>query len=194
MGITFRQQHLMKLLRRSVVAWFLLIGSIAVASQYHLGSLSLALEQSLMRQLLGHWQIADSSLDAEGKWLPGPGADWHFYPILNGHAVQDDWTAPPLSQPAPASGRQYGTNIRIYNTKKSQWEMAWASSKGQQVDTFVATETDTAIIMTGLFNGQHSKITFYDIKANSFLWKLEYQQSDNSWQAVYRIKASRQHP
>jgi len=181
----------MNLLLRLVLAWLLLSGSIGMASQNQHELLSEALDQSLMKQLLGHWQIEDSSPDVEGIWQPGPGASWHFYPILNGHAVQDDWISPPLNQPAPASGRQYGTNIRIYNPKKSQWEMAWASSKGQQVDTFVATETGATIIMTGLFNGQNSRITFFAITENTFSWKLEIKQPSGHWSEVYRIKASR---
>ncbi len=38
--------------------------------------------------------------------------------------------------------------------------MAWASVKGQKVDTFTAVEQDRQIIMSGLFNGQNSRITF----------------------------------
>lgn len=53
--------------------------------------LSEQLEGSLMKNLLGHWAITDSTLDKQGQWQKGLGASWHFYPILNGHAVQDDW-------------------------------------------------------------------------------------------------------
>jgi len=69
--------------------------------------------------------------------------------------------------------------------------MAWASVKGQQVDTFVATETADAIIMTGLFNGQNSRITFYDIKDTRFSWKLEFETAPEMWQEVYRIHGTR---
>ncbi len=179
--------------RKLVVVWSFLACLVLVPGQADLGLLSEQLENSLMKKLLGHWQIADSSIDAAGQWQDGPGASWHFYPILNGHAVQDDWVSPPLTQAAPAAGRQYGTNIRIFNPKKNQWEMAWASVKGQQVDTFVATENEQQIVMTGLFSGRQSRITFYDIKADSFAWKLEFQQADDTstWSEVYRIKGKR---
>ena len=153
--------------------------------------LSEQLESSLMKNLLGHWAITDSTLDKQGQWQKGPGASWHFYPILNGHAVQDDWISPPLNVPEPKGGRQFGTNIRIFNPAEQRWEMAWASSKGQKVDTFTATEKDGQIIMTGQFNGNKSRITFFDFKADSFDWKLEYQQADKTWLEVYRIKGFR---
>ncbi len=150
------------------------------------------LNNSLFRQLLGHWQIKDQTRDASGQWLSGPGASWHFYPIFNGHAIQDEWVSPPINQPAPEKGRQYGTNIRIYNFGEHRWEMAWMSVKGQQIDTFQATEHDQQIVMTGLFNGQPSRITFFAIKAQSFQWKLEYRnQATEQWQEVYRIQGIR---
>ncbi len=178
---------------RLVVIWSLLASLICAPGHAELGVLSEQLEHSLMKKLLGQWEIADSAINAEGQWQAGPGASWHFYTILNGHAVQDDWISPPLHKPAPEAGRQYGTNIRIYNPKQNRWEMAWASVKGQQVDTFTATESDAQIVMTGLFNGRSSRITFFNIQANSFDWKLEFQQAEpeSTWSEVYRIQAKR---
>ncbi|BDX08686.1 hypothetical protein [Planctobacterium marinum] len=45
--------------------------------------------------------------------------------------------------------------------------------------------------MRGTFSGNESKITFYDIQANRFHWKLEIK-TDTDWKEVYRIIASRQ--
>ncbi len=153
--------------------------------------LSEQLENSLMKKLLGHWQITDSSKTPKGQWQAGQGATWHFYPILNGHAVQDDWVSPPLNVTEPKGGRQFGTNIRIYNPVEQRWEMAWASSKGQKVDTFTAEEKEGQIIMSGLFSGKESRITFYNLEANTFEWKLEYKQANASWLEVYRIHGVR---
>jgi len=174
-----------------IVTWMVMICFMCATCHAELGLLSNQLNNSLMKKLLGEWEITDSSLNQQGQWQAGNGASWHFYPILNGQAVQDDWIAPALDQPEPEAGRQYGTNIRIFNPKETRWEMAWASVKGQKVDTFTAIETDDAIIMSGLFNGNTSRITFFDIQANSFAWKLELQQPDKTWLEVYRIKGKR---
>lgn len=180
-------------MRNKKFIWLVLACFLSFLSHAELGSLADSIANSEMKKLLGHWQIKDSTLNPQGEWQVGQGASWHFYTILNGHAIQDDWIAPPLSQAEPAGGRQYGTNIRIYNPKENRWEMAWASVKGQKVDTFIAVEHEGKIIMTGDFNGQPSRITFYDIKANSFAWKLEFQQADDtsSWTEVYRITGTR---
>lgn len=175
----------------SVVIWIVMACMVSCASRADLGLLSDQLKDSVMSKLIGHWQIEDSSLNQQGEWQVGAGASWHFYPILNGHAIQDDWIAPALDQPEPATGRQYGTNIRIYNPKEGRWEMAWASVKGQKVDTFTAVEKDRQIIMSGLFNGQNSRITFFNIQKSSFDWKLELEQANKSWTEVYRIKGKR---
>ena len=163
----------------------------SITSHAEVGLLSEQLENSVMKKMLGKWEITDSSLNQQGQWQAGNGASWHFYTILNGYAVQDDWVAPALDKPEPEAGRQYGTNIRIFNPKENRWEMAWASVKGQQVDTFTAIEQDGAIIMSGQFNGNTSRITFYNIEANKFDWKLELQQANETWLEVYRIQGKR---
>ena len=173
------------------VVWIVLVFVLSTASQAEAGQLSAQIENSLLKKLLGNWEISDSSLDPQGQWQPGQGASWHFYPILNGHAIQDDWVAPALSQAEPDSGRQYGTNIRIYNPKRNQWDMAWASIKGQKVDTFTAVEKAASIIMSGQFNEATARITFFNLKAHSFEWKLELKQANETWLEVYRLSAKR---
>ena len=140
---------------------------------------------------IGDWEIKDWGLVKQGQWQAGQGADWNWYKILDGQAIQDDWIAPSLSQPTGSGKRQYGTNIRIYNPKKKQWEMAWMSSNGKKLDTFSAKEHQNKIVMTGFYAGSNSRITFFNISANSFDWKLEMQQKDQSWLESYRIKGIR---
>lgn len=148
-------------------------------------------ETAQFAPLIGDWVIQDYQRDANGDWQPGAGADWRFYWILDGHAIQDDWIAPGRASEAPESGRQYGTNIRIYNPKQDRWEMAWASSKGQKVDTFTATRTDQGILMEGVFAGNPSRILFHDLRENRFSWNLRVADAEGQWQEVYRIEGTR---
>ncbi|GJM08858.1 MAG: hypothetical protein DHS20C11_11340 [Lysobacteraceae bacterium] len=149
-------------------------------------------ESTQFGQLVGQWRIKDFMLDQDGNWQAGNGADWNFYWILGGTAIQDDWIAPPMSVAAPDTGRQLGTNIRIYNPKQQRWEMAWASNTGAKVDTFSAVETDGQLLMRGLFNGVDSQIIFYDITADHFSWKLQrILEGSDQWVDVYRIEADR---
>lgn len=149
-------------------------------------------ETAQLATLLGDWAITDWSLQQDGTWAEAGGAEWHWYTILDGTAIQDDWISPALDQPEPEAGRQFGTNIRIYNPAEQRWEMAWASSNGKKVDTFVATVSDGQLVMTGVFGGRQSRITFFDMTEDSFDWKLEFQNAqDESWLEVYRIHGDR---
>jgi hypothetical protein len=140
-------------------------------------------------RLVGKWEIKDSSLGKDSKWQAGPGANWNFYWILGGSAIQDDWISPGYKTPAPAKGRQYGTNIRIFNPKTDQWEMAWAANTGKKIDTFKATSDEKSMIMNGVYYDQPTRITFYDISDSRFSWKMEKQDAKSKhWQAVYKIE------
>lgn len=141
--------------------------------------------------LLGEWTITDSSLDKQGNWQPGKGADWNWYTILDGNAIQDDWITPSLS--VESEKRGYGTNIRIYNPAKKMWEQIWVSAGAKKIDSFSATFQDGKIVMRGFYANNESRITFFNMKENSFDWKLEFQDKDNPdiWKEVYRIHGDR---
>ncbi len=149
-------------------------------------------ETSQFGQLVGNWAITDSGIDKDGNWKAGNGADWNFYWILNGTAIQDDWIAPSLDKPAPEKGRQFGTNIRIYNPKMKRWDTAWASNTGAKIDIFSATTINGALVMQGHYYGKETKISFYNISTNHFSWKMEQQDKDTKqWSEVYRIEGTR---
>lgn len=149
------------------------------------------IENTLFNQLIGEWAITDSSLTPDGTWKAGLGADWNFYKILNGNAIQDNWIAPPIGVEVKNGQRQFGTNIRIFNPKESQWEMGWIASNGKELKTFTAIEDNEKIVMKGVFGGGNSQITFFNITENSFDWKLQLEQKDKSWPEVYRIKGTK---
>lgn len=169
-----------------------LIGLLALC-QSHFGEINPAAptETKQFEPLLGSWQITDYQLQNNGDWKEGPGADWHWYSILDGFAIQDDWIAPPKALDIPESERQYGTNIRIFNPARQQWEMAWMSKKGQQLNTFTAVEKKGNLVMEGQFSGNNSRITFFNITETTFQWKMEFLQGE-TWQEVYRISAIKQ--
>ncbi|HOP22626.1 MAG TPA: hypothetical protein PK055_00190 [Gammaproteobacteria bacterium] len=143
--------------------------------------------------LLGEWTITDSSLDKEGNWQQGRGADWNWYTILDGHAIQDDWISPSLSVEVEEGKRGFGTNIRIYNPTDKRWNQIWVSSNSRKFDNFTATFIDGKIVMRGFYVGNETRVTFYDMKENTFDWKMEFQDKDNPevWKEVYRIHGDR---
>lgn len=143
-------------------------------------------------RIVGQWSIKDQTLGKDGQWQDGPGANWNFYWILGGNAIQDDWISPGFETPAPKVGRQLGTNIRIYNPVDKVWEMAWISSSGRKLDTFKATSDENSMVMDGIYNGQATRITFFDISEKRFSWKMERQdKTSDKWSSIYKIEAYR---
>ena len=150
----------------------------------------------LFGELVGNWRISDYSLDTKGEWQPAGGADWNFYTVLNGTAIQDDWISPSLSEPAPEQGRQYGTNIRIFNQQEKTWHMAWMANTGKKVETFKAIEKEGKIIMRGNYQGRNTRITFFNITNSNFSWTMEWEiksegQEESTWKTVYKIEGTR---
>lgn len=176
---------------KKITLSLLLLLSLAVTATDQTNKKQVTMDNTLFKNMLGNWDIKDWSLGQDGKWQAGPGADWNWSLILDGHAIQDDWISPALGTPTAKTPRQFGTNIRIYNPKAQRWEMAWMSSNGKKLDTFFATETDSEVVMTGFYAGAESKITFFNITEQSFDWKLEQQQKDGTWIEVYRIKGKK---
>ena len=130
---------------------------------------------------------------AAGGAQQGRGADWNWYTILDGHAIQDDWISPSLSVEVEEGKRGFGTNIRIYNPTDKRWNQIWVSSNSRKFDNFTATFIDGKIVMRGFYVGNETRVTFYDMKENTFDWKMEFQDKDNPevWKEVYRIHGDR---
>jgi len=178
-----------------IIASALLLSATAVADdRYDLGrSPAAPVELDAYAPLVGEWAITTETLQQDGTWADSPGAQWNFYFILEGHAIQDDWIshAPPTGDP-PIYGR--GTNIRIYDTEEDRWEMAWIASRTRSLSTYTAQNgPDGSIVMRDLFGvAQPSRITFYDIREDSFEWKLEFTQDEGeTWFEVFRIHGTR---
>lgn len=174
-----------------ILSVLLLSLSMAVMAADQSSKKQVTMDNTLFKRMLGNWHIEDWSLGQDGSWQKGPGADWNWSLILDGHAIQDDWISPALAHPSDQGPRQFGTNIRIYNPKEQRWEMAWMSSNGKKLDTFFAIEKESEVVMSGFYAGTESKITFFNITDDTFDWKLEQQQKDGSWLEVYRIKGKK---
>lgn len=148
-------------------------------------------------KLIGRWTTREEGLSPDGReWSPSNGADWEFMWAFNGYGIQDNYASPPLSEPVgDETQRQRGTNLRIYDAKNNQWVMTWLTVQSTQAARFTAQSNDNEIVMlaeTLTPTGFHSRITFFNMTANSFDWKLEYSKDQQNWFEVYRIFGTRQ--
>jgi hypothetical protein len=144
-------------------------------------------------KMIGQWRTSEEGLKPDGSgWQPSKGADWNFYWALDGWSIRDEYFSPPLSEAVDApENRQMGTNIRVYNKDKKQWQMAWVTKQARTVDVYTAVSTERNIVMLSdgkLPSGKHSRITFFEITNDSFEWKLEWSDDgQTNWLEVYRI-------
>ena len=76
-----------------------------------------------------------------------------------------------------------------WSTSAESLNVPWAPPSG-----FTATSTDESIVMLSDQpgpDGFHSRITFFDIRAGSFEWKLERSKDQQQWREIYRIHGVR---
>lgn len=148
--------------------------------------------------LIGKWRTTEEGLKPDGSaWQPSKSAQWNFYWAMDGWAVRDEYFSPPLDDvQAEPLKRQIGTNLRIFNADKNEWIMAWLTKDGKRVDVYQANSDGNTIVMRSApltEGGKHRRITFFDIKKDSFEWKLEFSNDGQSnWLEVYRIHGKRE--
>lgn len=148
-------------------------------------------------KMIGSWTTTEEGLKPDGSgWTPSKGALWNFHWAMDGWAIRDEYFSPPLATKIDdPNKRQIGTNIRIYNKDKNEWIMAWLTKAGQRVDVYSAESDGEKIVMytPPLTEGaKHRRITFFDMRQNSFEWKMEYStDGKTNWLEVYRIHGKR---
>ncbi|MCH9646642.1 MAG: hypothetical protein K0U98_00310 [Deltaproteobacteria bacterium] len=130
-------------------------------------------ETEQLAPLLGNWRCTTRALQQDGGYVEGT-ASWKFYTILDGFAIMDEWRAP-----KPDGTESVGVNIRHYDTETEQWVAKWLSTANMKWATFQATYQEGEFRMTGKSispsgNAGHSRVTFFDMKKNSFKWKLDW--------------------
>lgn len=147
-------------------------------------------------KLIGDWTTTEESFRRDGSgWDPSKSAEWSFYWAFDGWGIGDDYTSPPSSESVDdESKRQRGTNLRIYNPETEQWVMTWLTVTSKAPAAFTATSSDDEIVMSSeVLNPQgfFIRITFFDIRKDSFEWKQEWSKDKETWTEVYRIHGTR---
>ncbi len=149
-------------------------------------------ETASLGRLVGVWDVEQETRNRDGSWSEASRAEWRWYYILDGHAIQDDWIKPPSTEP-DATRRSFGTNIRIYNPEEERWEMSWIDSNNRKTATYTAIIEGDTVIMSGRnASGREIRNTFFNISENSFEWVQQWTFDEGeSWVPVSRIRASR---
>ena len=151
-------------------------------------------ETESLSRLVGKWDAKIEILDRDGNWNPSTHkVEWHWYFILNGNAIQDDWIVEKLAADGSDSTFVYGTNIRIFNKDENRWHMGWIQGDARRLATFTAVNENGKVIMNGEEDsGRKVRVTFFDITDNSFEWQHEASiDGGKSWTVDTKIHCLR---
>lgn len=135
--------------------------------------------------MIGNFNCSDSLL-TQGQWKASK-ATWNSAFILNGHAVKDTYRNEDFA----------GTSIRFYNSKKKKWDVYFFGMPGGHTGLWEGEQEGNQMIMRQLRKGPNgeqieSRLTFYNIRDNSFDWKGEFWNLESDEVTVnWKIKATR---
>ncbi|MEM7050783.1 MAG: DUF1579 family protein [Acidobacteriota bacterium] len=142
--------------------------------------------------LVGDWDCTLEQLQQDGSYAPRK-ATWKFWYILDGHALMDEWRAT-----LPDGSPMAGINIRHYNPESKTFEARWLPTNGLEWKTYPSRFEDGQFIMTGKSttpSGQEGdmRVTFYDMKKDTFRWKMDWStDGGKTWTPeVVKISAKR---
>jgi hypothetical protein len=127
--------------------------------------------------LEGSWDVDCDIITQDGRrthWI----ADWHFGWIVKGHMLQDALYFHPPGQPEKRDG---GTSLRLYDTKKKEWNVVWFSPGGNFFIALKGGKVGQRIVLHGT-EGETALLrwTFDDIRPRYFHWLGE--RSDDGGQ------------
>lgn len=152
-----------------------------------------AKKMALYGQFVGSWDLDVTEYrDETSRRRAG---EWHFGWALEGRAVQDVWIVPPRGQrdgDAAALSNRYGTTLRVYDPRIDAWQIQWTEPVGQTYLTMIGRAQGNDIVQLGKNAGQIIRWGFYEITADSFLWRGE-ASADNeaTWKRVVEFRARR---
>ena len=145
-------------------------------------------------QLAGVWEAEQAVINPDGTWPEKTTrAEWRWYYILDGHAIQDDWFSLETTADSSQELQPVGTNIRIYNPGDKKWHMAWIDKTNRRLAIFTAVQQDGKIIMSGTnAKGREIRNTFFNITGKAFDWQQEWTfDQGKSWVVVTKIHCRR---
>ena len=122
--------------------------------------------------MVGTWNCTTKSLRPDGTFVEGK-ALWKGYFILDGWAIQDDWT----SLDAAGKPQFHGTNIRSFNAELGKWECRWLPTGSLEWKHFLSWKDGETMVMEGEGRDQRGAFvdrnTFSNIGKDRWSWKKD---------------------
>ncbi len=151
-------------------------------------------ETAILGQLLGTWDAYQVKMNRDGTWSSDTAHyQWNWYPILDGHGIQDDWIKIDSVNGSRVELEIVGTNIRIFNSVENRWHMNWIDKMQRKSLIFTAINHEGTVVMSGKnAKGRPTRNTFYNLTPETFDWKQEWTfDNGTSWVTVSKIHCQR---
>lgn len=149
----------------------------------------------LFGQFVGSWDIDARYFDEDGNVTSEREAEWHFAWVLEGRAVQDVLTGPPLAERrrTGAPAREYGSTMRVYDPRIDAWHVTWfAPVRGDAVHLTARAAGDEIVLEGRDDDGDLNRWVFSEITPSTFRW-TGYVSKDggDTWFLVEEMRARR---
>ena len=143
--------------------------------------------------IVGPWACRTKFRDPDGDGFVEGRATWTGRFILDGWAIQDDWTSL-----GPDGKEFHGTNIRSFNPKTRKWDNRWLPSGSLQWKYFEAEKKGDTMVMIG-GEGRDprgafvDRNVFHDITPEGWRWRKDRSYDGGAtWiEGIGFIEASR---
>jgi hypothetical protein len=151
-------------------------------------------EYNYFGQFVGEWDFEwiDNRGTAQERHVKG---EWIFSWVLEGKAIQDVFICPSRTERLinQQPDGEYGTTIRIYNSKKQAWDVFYGCPG--EASILEARREDSNIVLTYVNKNNENvqmKWIFSEITQNSFHWSNVMSQDDgDTWKVIGELFAVR---
>ena len=117
--------------------------------------------------------------------------EWHFGWILEGRAIQDVLTGPPLEERRHTGepAREYGTSVRLYDHRTRAWNVSWFAPVFGGVVHLTGRAVGDEIVLEGSEpDGTRDRWVFSEIAADAFTWSgYESKDLGTTWPLVEQM-------
>jgi hypothetical protein len=146
----------------------------------------------LFGQFVGDWNV-DSVIIQQGDVRIRNKGEWHFRWILDGTAVQDVFQLHDVDGNRGSPPSSYGTTVRVYDSQKDLWHVAYVSGTAHSIRRFEARRVGDEIVMDSADSGPRYRWVFSQIHEDSFHWRSEGSPDNGTtWIANQEMTVRRQ--
>jgi hypothetical protein len=174
------------------VAVLALLAAVSAAQDYGTRNPAAPPEVDQFAFLVGRWHCDFTGNRADGSVMKGT-ADWRIRWIIDGHALQDEWTF------ADENGTvlNHGTMFRTWDAGKGHWTIVEQGSTSPRFHFMTAEKVGETMVMHEEIETAGGKIkarrVFHDITPDSFQWRVDISRDGGTtWQeGVQRMSCRR---